>query len=133
MDYERFLQVAQAAIDSGCLILRRQRSKQIPVPYADISAVTPDCASYYFYLPELGDLVYKTDQQGNYYIDYGFNPLGLALIEAGFSPHPGKTARLYVMTGFYDRDGQWVPRSQRITKVYEKLARKARKLAQKVV
>ncbi len=132
MNYESFLQVAQAAIDSGCLIIRREHSEEIIKPTSDISVVTPECSTYFFYLPELGELAYKTDIHGKYFIDYSFNQTGLAVIEASFSKNSETRARLYVMTGFYDQDGHWVARSERITKVYDKLARKAKKVAQRV-
>lgn len=133
MNYQSFLQVAQAALDAGCLIIRGDHTDEQPKPSAELSAVAPECDQYFFYLPELADLVYQTDIYGKHYLAYHVFPLNLAVIEAGYSRYPANEARLYVATGYYDKDGQWIPRSERITKVYEKLARKARKVAQKLI
>ena len=133
MTYDGFLQVAQAALDEGCLIIPKKRTASVPVPSADLSTVTPDCCGYWFYLPELADLELIQDNAGYYYPNYSFNLLGLAMIETGFSRTPAETARMYVMTGFYNQDGQWIARSERITAVYNKLAKIARKTASKLL
>ena len=133
MNYESFLVLAQTALDAGCLIIRGDHTDEKPEPAADLSGVTRDCDRYFFYLPELADLSYKIDMYGKHYLAYCGEPLELAVIEAGYSRFPANTARLYVITGYYDSDGQWIPRSERLTKVYEKLARKARKVAQKII
>lgn len=133
MTYEAFLQLAQTALDAGCMIVRKVYTEKEPVPSSDLSCITPDCCQYWFYLPELAEMVSEKSNNGLYYPDYGYNALGLAMIEAGFSRFPSDRARLYVMTGFYDDAGSWIARSERITKIYEKLARKARKLAGKVL
>ena len=138
MDHETFLLVAQKALKEGCLILRWEHTSQPQQPARDLSIVTEEQMRYYFYLPELAPLAYKPDKNGQYYLDNSFSPLSLALIEASFSRHwpaHGSTlpninpARLYIPTGFWDENRQWVPRSERLTKVYQKLARLARKLA----
>lgn len=138
MDHETFLLVAQKALKEGCLILRWEHTFQPQLPASDLSIVTEEQMRYYFYLPELAPLAYKTDQNDQYYLDNIFSPLSLALIEASFSrpwPAHGSTlpninrARLYIPTGFWDENRQWVPRSERLTKVYQRLARLARKLA----
>lgn len=132
MNYESFLQVAQTALDAGCLIIRRDHTDEKQLPMADISAVIPECNFYYFYLPELGELEYKTDIYGKYYLNAS-GKLELAIIEAGFSKHPADQARIFITTGYYDEYEKWIPRSERLTKVYEKLARKAKKVAQKIL
>lgn len=133
MDYPHFLQLAQAALDSGCLILRKEFTAEPQIPSSDLSVVTREHCHYFFYLPELANISYVVNTAGMYYPDYGFNSLGLAMIEAGFSKHPSDNARMYIMTGYYDENGQWIVRSEQISKVYDKLARKARKLAEKVI
>ena len=133
MNYESFLQVAQAAMDAGCLIVKGGHTDTVPKPSSDISIVTPEWPNYFFYLPELGDLEYRTDIYGKYYLDFSYNALGLAVIEAGFSKHPDDRARIYVMSGFYDENDTWIARSEKITKVYNKLARKVRKVAQRIL
>jgi len=119
--------------DAGFLILRREYTKEPQLPSSDLSVITPECRSYWFYLPELAELTYKAARNGLYYPDYGFNPLGLAMMEAGFSRHSSDRARIYVMTGFYDENDQWIARSERMTKAYLKIERKVRKLAERVV
>ena len=133
MNYESFLQVAQAAMDAGCFILKAGHTDTVQEPSSDISVVTPEWSNYYFYLPELSELNYKTDIYGKYYLDHSYNAMGLAVIEAGFSKHPDDRARIYVMSGFYDENDTWIARSEKITKVYNKLARKVRKVAQRIL
>jgi len=60
-------------------------------------------------------------------------PFSLSLIEASFSRNDKEKARIYVTTGFYDEYGNWIVRPELLTKTYEKLARRARKLAQKII
>lgn len=137
MDYESFLKLAERAISEGCMILKNDHTEKPQQPQNNVSAITEDWMRYYFYLPELAELKYKKSKDGQYYIiDNSASELTLALIEAGFSKkHEGRNglpciniARLYIPTGVW-LDGEWHPRSERITKVYNKLARFARKLA----
>ena len=81
MDYESFLQLAQTALDAGCLILKGVYTEEKQNPCEDISVITPDCNRYYFYLPELGNVAYKIDSRGLYYIDFGYNQTGQTLID----------------------------------------------------
>lgn len=137
MDYESFLKLAERALSEGCMILKNDHTEEPQQPQNDVSAITEDCMRYYFYLPELAELQYKRSQGGQYYIDAVSNKLTLALIEAGFSKKSSgrngrlpcvNIARLYIPTGVW-LDGVWYQRSDRITSVYNKLARFARKLA----
>ena len=135
MDYESFLRLAELALSEGCLILKNAHTAEPQQPQNDISIITEDCMRYFFYLPELAELDQKQDMYGNYYINNVGNKLTLALIEAGFSKyHSGKDtsvniARLYIPTGNYRSNGVLYQRTERITKIYNKLARLARKLA----
>lgn len=133
MDYCHFLELAQTALDAGCLIVRKEFTKEPQLPSGDISSVTQDQCRYWFYLPELADMTYTTTNNGLYHPDYRYGPLGLAMIEAGFSKHPSDPARLYIMIGYYDDDGQWTPCTDQLIKIYEKLARKARKIAVRIM
>ena len=47
MEYEAFLKIAQAALDSGCVIVKDYDGK---ITGTDISIVTPDCTNYFFHL-----------------------------------------------------------------------------------
>lgn len=133
MDYESFLKVAQAALDEGCLILKSEHTPEKQTPSADLSVITKNHLNYYFYLPELGELEYKKDNAGNYYVNFGYNDAALSIIEAGFSRKTEDTKgitpnRLYSITGFH-KDGEWVARPERLEKVYNKLVRVVKKVA----
>ena len=54
MEREVFQELAQEAIDCGCLILRQSGNKI--VSSRDTSIITASCDQYYFYLPEAGEL-----------------------------------------------------------------------------
>ena len=65
-------------------------------------------------------------------VNDGYNATGNAAIEAGFSRihEDGPTrSRLFVISGYYDEEEVWIPRPDCLTKLYEKLARRAKKLA----
>lgn len=133
MGYNDFLSVAQAALDSGCIIYRHQfeNGHWKLIKGTDIDIVIPECISYYFYLPELGEFLIR-NCNGNQHIS---NETGLNVIEAGFSSVAhGKQRhitgnRLYVTSGLYNEDEEWIPRDDRLTKIYNKLVRIVKKIA----
>jgi hypothetical protein len=137
MSYDSFLQLAQFALDAGCMIIRNNHSEEKQIPCKDISAVTTDCQNYYFYIPELypiHEIQHKKDSNGKYYVaDTMFGPFSLALIEASYSTEVGKQARVYVTTGYYDKSEMWFERPDLLTKTYDRIARKAKKLAQRIL
>ena len=137
MDYEAFLQLAQFALDLGCMIIRNDHTQKPSYPSAEISAVIPECQTYLFYLPELypmDQIEHGKDYGGKYYLANTFSgPFSIAIIEAGFSIGESGRARVYVTTGFYDKDGNWIARPERLTKIYDRIARKARKLAKRIL
>ncbi len=129
MGYHDFLQITQKAIESGCKIITRESAKLIRSN--NISIVTPDRYNYYFYLPKAGPLNIQI-RNGQESIG-GYNSSGNVLIEAGFSriDHSGKAiyrARLFSISGYYE-DGDWVERPACMKKLYDKLARAAKKIA----
>lgn len=133
MDYESFLKVVQVALDEGCLLLDRSHKSEPSLPTKDLS-ITQDSNLFWLYLPELAPLEYGQDMYGNYYVNGNSTALSLALIEIGYSERSDKRmslsrSRIYVSTGYYDQDGRWIARSERLTKVYDKLARTVKKLA----
>lgn len=135
MDYESFLQVAQLALECGCIIIKEDlKSRPTKVIQSrDISVVTRDCWDYYFYLPEAGELIINTYEIGER-LDHGTGKGGNALIEAGFmiireDTKEIRSNRMYAATGYYEEDGTWIPRSDCLTKVYNKLVRLVKKLA----
>ncbi|MBQ9745978.1 MAG: hypothetical protein IJW21_04075 [Clostridia bacterium] len=130
MERESFLALAQAALDEGLLILKNDYTEKPQEPCADLSVID-DCTEYYFYLPELAPLVQEQFKyNGSFYVPAYSYPMGLALIEAGYSKKADsiKESRIYVQTGVYN-GGKWVARSEKMTKIYNKLVRKVKKLA----
>ncbi len=133
MDYESFLKVVQIALDEGCMLLHTDHTPKPQKPTTDIE-MTKEHTSFKLYLPELAELKYAQDMYGNYYIDDIFNELWIAQIEIGYSQKYDQLmrvnrSRIYIPTGFDDKNGIWIARSERLTKVYDKLARAVRKLA----
>ena len=137
MDYEGFKKLSQYALELGCLILYKNSTEKPSLPNADLSVVDPDTTSYYFYIPELypsHKINHGINCYGRYYLNDDLSgPFSLSLIEASFSRNDKEKARIYVTTGFYDEYGIWIARPELLTKTYEKLARRARKLAQKII
>ena len=130
MGYRDFLSVAQAALNSGCIIYRRSFENDKWISGTTLDSITPNCRKYYFHYPAIGnfDVELISDKQ---YVPYDSL---LNVIEAGFSiPNEEKhlivSNRLYVITGRYADDGNWVPRSEMLTKVYNKLVRVVKKIA----
>lgn len=135
MGYEAFLDLARLAAESGCVILRNDFiDGRWTVDQGGPELVVPERYSYLFYLPEAGPLVIEDLPNGRC-VDRGYTPSGSAIIEAGYSRiREGDTpavgpARLFVITGYYDKKDVWVPRPGCITKVYDRLARRVKKLA----
>ena len=52
--YQDFLPIAQAALDSGCIIMKKINEKYISGQ--EINIVTEDVHKYLFYLPEAGSM-----------------------------------------------------------------------------
>ena len=136
MDYEAFVLVAQKAIDLGCTIIKEDRTTGKVMKSNDISIVAPEERRYYFHLPEAGEVRIEMGKGGSEYIDRGYTASGNALIEAGYSyiiNEPKRKcitrARLFCMSGYYDGDGEYVPRPDCLTKVFHSLVRFVKKIA----
>ena len=132
MGYNDFLSVAQAALDCGCVIYRHQfvNGCYKLLKGTTIDIVVPDCNNYFFHIPELGEFTVN-DFNGNQHIS---EDTRLFVIEAGFSFTDNEkkcihSNRLYIITGRYEKDGEWIPRNDMLTKVYNRLARIVRKVA----
>lgn len=136
LEYEGFLKIAETALKKGCIILKEQNGK---VFFGnDISIITPDCFCYYFHFPPAGEVKTLIYDSGRELVDSGYTPSGNTVIEAGFSriSNVDKTiirARLFIISGYYDENGEWIPRSDGITKLYSSLERVAKKLAPPIV
>ena len=137
MDFESFKKLSQYALELGCLILYKDHTEKPSLPSSDLSIVIPQYNSYYFYIPELypsNKITHSIDCYGGYYLkDVLFGPFSLSLIEASFSWNNTEQERIYVTTGYYDENENWIARPELLTKTYEKIARRARKLAQKII
>ena len=131
MGYEEFLTIAQKALECGCKILKRVDGKILQGD--TISFVTMQERNYYFYLPEAGALYTKTRANGHETVG-GYDASGNVVIEAGYSNKNTTDkyitrSRLFVISGYYDEQGQWIPRPECLEKVYNKLVRVAKKVA----
>ena len=137
MDFESFKKLSQYALELGCLILYKDHTEKPSLPSSDLSIVIPQYNSYYFYIPELypsNKITHGINCYGRYYLkDDLFSPFSLSLIEASFSRNNTEQKRIYVTTGYYDENENWIARPELLTKTYEKIARRARKLAQKII
>lgn len=131
IDYEDFLEIAQTALDCGCIIIRSSSEKMM---YGQsLHIVTEEICQYYFYLPEAGKMM---SQQIPFPAEQviGYNAAGNTVIEAGFSFINEKEkeitrSRLFTTSGYYDETGEFIVRPECLTKVYHKLVRTAKKVA----
>ena len=126
MDYDSFIKLSQYALDLGCLIIYRNQSRTPSLPSTNLSVIVPDNTSYYFYIPELyppDKITHGINCYGNYYLwDTHSGPFSLSLIEASFSQNDTDQARVYVTTGYYDENENWIARPELLTKTYEKVS-----------
>lgn len=131
LKYEEFLQIAQTALDCGCVIIKTDSGERKYGQTLDI--ITEDKCRYYFYLPEAGTLMsqqipFQSEQM------IGYNAAGNTVIEAGFSfIYDNKKeitrSRLFVISGYYDEMGNYIARPDCLTRVYQKTVRIVKKLA----
>lgn len=133
MDYESFCELAKAALALGCSIVKDDFNTGKVVQSTDVSIVTKDCNRYYLYLPSAGPLKIKKHEECEM-VDRLFNETGNAVIEAGYSriwddKKRVDRNRLYLTTGYYNENDEFVYRPDSIVDVYNKLARKVKKLA----
>ena len=130
MEHESFLNIAKAAIEQGCIILKEYNDKV--VQSKDSSIVTSECYNYYFHLPSAGKVVIKTLADGREVLDHFYSSSGNTIIEAGFSCFKDKWItgnRLYAISGYYNDTDEWIPRPECLTKLYNFLVRKVKKVA----
>ncbi len=147
MDYDNFLLLAQKAVDLGCTIVKENFDSGKVIESKDINIITLSYdnfydTKYYFQLPEAGDIK-KHTVDGKERLDCILGASGNALIEAAYSfilheptgvcekrsKKEIKRARLYCITGYYDEIGEWIPRPECLTKVYNSLVRYVKKIA----
>jgi len=135
MDYDSFVLLAQKALDLGCVIVKEDFSTGTIQKSTDTSVITQDSINYYFHLPEAGIL--ETEMiNGKEKLKRAYCASGNTIIEAGYShiwtdrkPKRISRARLFCISGYYAEDGEYIPRPDCLTKVYNNLARYVKKLA----
>lgn len=137
LEFEGFKDLAQKALDLGCEIVREDLSKydktQVTVS-RNIDIITEEKGAYYFFhLPEAGDIEIEELEYGKR-LNHAFGESGNSVIEAWFSRILTDEkrilwARLYLETGYYDKNDEFIYRPDCIVKVYNSLARYVKKLA----
>lgn len=130
MEYESFLKIAEKALSIGFRILRSDDKKIMQCD--DISVITKNYRYYYFYMPSLGEIEIR--DYGTHEAVWSSGASGNTLIEAGFSSVNNDKRvvyrdRLYVQSGYYAENGNWIERPQELTKAYNTLVRLVKKLA----
>lgn len=133
MGYQDFLAVAQAALDAGCVIYAHFRENGCwrLVHGSTLDVVKPEVLRYYFHLPEAGECRVERNASGS---ETMTRESELYLIEAGFSnvlvsPRQIIRSRVYVTSGRYGDDGEWLARPDALTKAYNAVARAVKKAA----
>ncbi len=130
MEYEKFCELAELALSLGCVIMKRDEDTGKYIYSQDVSIISKDCWFYYFYLPEAGTLQMRKIKFGE---EIAFESENF-VIAAGFSlindeEKRIRRERLYLSTGYYDKNEKFIYRPDCIVDVYKKLARKVKKLA----
>ncbi len=132
LGYEEFLQIAQKALDCGCVIIKPVSGKLVYGQALDI--VTEKEHRYYFYVPEAGELSGKTIPFEKEDSINGYTAEGNTVIHVGFSFRNDEKKelirnRLFVISGYYDSDGEYVSRPECVTKTYNRLVRVVKRIA----
>ena len=131
LGYEDFLKIAQAALECGCVIIKNASGTRM---YGqDLDIVTEHEHHYWFYVPEARGLSGEMPSFNGQEIRT-YSPAGNTVIEAGFSFKDDKSktiarSRLFVISGYYDEQGEYISRAECVTKIYNKLARIVKKVA----
>lgn len=130
MDFNDFRQLAQYALDIGCVIGKQENGKIVSSNSVDI--VMQDYKKYFFYLPETGKVLIQL-QEDKQQIG-GYNKSGNVVIEANFSRiwHDRKEisrGRLFLNTGYYNAQEKRIDSLEYMKKIYEQLKRKVKKIA----
>lgn len=129
MSFREFLQVAQVALEEGCVLLPAWHTPEPPTPLRDLSGIDPSRGSWFFLLPGAPEPTFVRDRNGDYFLSK--ITLDTHLIETGFSVQNERGLwsweRLYIAT-YAVEDGALVPRTEEATRIYDRLARLVRKL-----
>ncbi len=130
MGVDDFRQLAQYALDIGCVICKQENAEIVRSNSVDI--VMPDYKKYFFYLPEVEKALLQLQHfQTCYTLQFVAYHL---VIEASFSSirHNRKEisrGRLFLISGYYNAQGKWIDCPECMNKIYEQLKRKVKKIA----
>lgn len=123
MEREVFAELAQTAIDHGCIIIRKNANDEITMSRST-NVINTHSSEYYFYLPAAGSF--------NSELPLGcYNANANVMIEAGYTVGDGHTlfrGRLYLASGFTDADGKFIERPDCLAKVYRSLVHRMKQL-----
>lgn len=120
--YDDFLKIAQVALDCGCIIIKKSKGELLYGQTLDI--VTEHEHSYWFYVPAAGNFYGKKFPFDNDDIP-NYSLAGNTVIQASFSKKNDKTkiitrGRLFVISGYYDEQDEYISRPECVTKIYNK-------------
>ena len=137
LEFEGFKVLARKALDLGCEIVREDLGKfektRVTVS-RDLNLITDEKGAYYFFhLPEAGNIEIQELDCGKR-LNHNFSESGNSMIEADFSRILTEEkrilrARIYLETGYYDKNDVYIYRPDCIVRVYNSLARYVKKLA----
>lgn len=123
MEREVFTELAQTALDHGCIIIRRNDNDEITMSRST-NVITSHSSHYYFYLPAAGTF----DSE----LPLGcYNANANVVIEAGYTVGDGHTlfrGRLYLANGYTNAEGKFVERPDCLAKVYRSLVHRMKQL-----
>lgn len=99
-----------------------------------LDIVTEHEHDYWFYVPEAGVVSGRTIPFHDDDLLQSYSPAGNTVIKAGFSFRDDKRkmiarSRLFVISGYYDEQGEYISRPECVTKIYNKLVRIVKKVA----
>ena len=119
--YDHFLPLVNCAVENGLCIIKKTAT-QIVGGKTDI--VTPDKSTYYF-----APLSFDSTRQS-----ISFSACCGQVIEAGFSTidhgsHIIHRNRVYLGTGFYNENGEYIKASDNLVAVYNKLVKQLKRIA----
>lgn len=133
MEYESFIRIVEKALEFGCEIIRAEHADEVIRGFS-AELVTPECKRYFFHVPKAGEISFRKDMYGKFYVNAGYSASGNSLIEADYSYISAaekriSRARLFCITGFYDENEVFVSRPECVTKIYNALVRYTKKIA----
>lgn len=129
MEYDAFVQVAQAALSYGCVIIKKTADGK-HISGTDISMISKDAQSYYFYVPEAGAFPVETIH-GYEFIAHGVSALTVILADYSIISEGEKEitrGRLYTSPEEFG-ENDYVSRPDCVTNIYNKLVELVKKLA----